>query len=146
MRPPRSWSTSAHPDVGKVLSLSPVSLTLSPNTNGSLSVSLEGVAPGELRPLITLSSSDPSVAAVPSDVTIPPGETTATIRVTAGGVNGRAVITASGAGSTPGSATVDVGPGQGDVSRIVEWIKDASGSWDDPTNWSIGEVPGEAML
>ena len=27
-------------------------------------------------------------------------------------------------------------------SRLAEWIKDASGFWDDPTNWSGGAIPG----
>ncbi len=105
------------------VTLSPLSLTLSPGGGGTLTVSIP--PSGGMNPAITLASSNPSVATVPAEVLIPAGQTSTTIPVTAG-ANGGAIITGSTGGLAPGRAVVAVG------SRLVEWIKDASGVWEDP--------------
>ncbi len=114
------------------LSLSPSGLSLVPGGGGTLTVSMAG-SPGALFPMITLTSSNPAVASVPTQVTIPVGQTSAVIPVTAG-TSGAAIITATVAGHSA-RAVVAVG------GRLVEWIVDTSGSWDDPTKWSINAVP-----
>ncbi|MEZ5291134.1 MAG: PKD domain-containing protein [Vicinamibacterales bacterium] len=117
------------------LVLSPSPLALTPGGGGTLTLSLPAAYAGSgVYPTITLTSSDPSVASVPTTVTIPPGQLGVAIPVTGGGVGG-AVITASGGAFGPGRALVGVG------APIVEWAVDASGTWDTPANWSGGVVP-----
>ncbi|MGE3473298.1 MAG: PKD domain-containing protein, partial [Vicinamibacterales bacterium] len=117
------------------LILSPSPLALAPGGGGTLTVSLPAAYAGTgVYPTITLTSSDPSVASVPATIQIPPGQTSAAIPVTGGGIGG-AVITASGGAFGPGRALVGVG------TTVVEWVVDASGTWDTPANWSGGVVP-----
>jgi hypothetical protein len=72
----------------------------------SASVVLDGPA-GPNGEVVTLESSDPSVASVPASVTVPAGATSATFAITAGAVSqtGLARLTASGGGEM---STVDV--------------------------------------
>ncbi len=122
------------------LFLAPSGLALSPGGAGVLTVTFTGAA-GGLSPAIVLTSSNPAVASVPAEITIPPGQSSAPIPVTAG-ISGGAVITASINGQRQARAVVAVG------GRLVEWISDTSGSWDDPAKWSINAVPaaGDVVL
>jgi N-acetylneuraminic acid mutarotase len=87
--------------------LSPDPLNLLANSSGTMSVTLNAAA-GASGQVVTLSSSNSSVASVPASVTVLPQATTATFQVTAGTSTNNATITASAAGFTSGNGSVVV--------------------------------------
>ena len=115
------------------LSLSPRSLAIA--SGGSAAMTLSASYAGATDFQVLLSSSNTAVATVPAIVTIPAGQTSVTFDVTAQSTNGGALILA-GAGSQSATAIVAVG------SRLVEWVVDASGFWDQGVNWTNGIAPG----
>ena len=94
------------------------SLTLSPSTvtggqNSTGTVTLERVAgPGNI--VVTLTSSNPNVASVPSSVTVTAGTKSKTFTVTTGGVEAATTVTITAtANGTTKTATLTVNPGGG---------------------------------
>jgi hypothetical protein len=103
------------PDTVTIAVAAPRGVTLTPPASSvltfetvTLTVSLESQAPaGGL--LLTLHSSDDTVALPPPDVTVPAGQTSATFDVVTFANAGTASIAASVAGAQPGTATITVG-------------------------------------
>jgi hypothetical protein len=123
------------------LSFAPARLSLAPGAGGVLMLLLPPSFGGALSPVVALTSSDPSVAAVPAEIYPSLGQTSIAVPVTGGGLGG-AVVTASAAGLGAARAIVGVG------ANIVEWAVDASGAWETGSNWSGGAVPtaGDVVL
>jgi hypothetical protein len=91
---------------GSSLSLTPDPLNLLMNAPGTLTVALGAPAPAGGQ-VVNLASLVPTVATVPSTVTVPPNSTSATFTVTPTG-QGVTRISASIPGFRPGLATVNV--------------------------------------
>ncbi|MCU1238636.1 MAG: Ig family protein, partial [Candidatus Solibacter sp.] len=94
---------------GKTITLTPNPLNMSTNTPGSLTVTL-GSPAGPGGQLVALDSSNPTVAAIQSNVMVPQGLGGVNVPVTSGSGTGSATITAIATGYTPGTATVNVAP------------------------------------
>lgn len=92
--------------VSAAISLTPNPLALTINTPGSLTVLLTAPA-GAGGQVVNLTTSNPSVATMQSNVTVPQGSTGANITITPGNV-GSATLTASAAGFGKGSAQANV--------------------------------------
>ena len=83
---------------------SPLNLHTSP---GTLTVTISNAA-GASGQVVALTSSNPSVATVPVNVTIQPSQTSATITVTPGSTLSSTTITGTATGFAQGTATVNV--------------------------------------
>ena len=88
------------------VTLTPNPLTVANNSTGTLTLKLS-VPAATGGQVVILQSSNPSVASVPATATIPENTTGVNVAVTTGGV-GSATITATSAGFSPGSTTVNV--------------------------------------
>jgi hypothetical protein len=95
------------------ITLSPSTLTLTSGP-GVLTVMLTGAPTSPTGLVITLVSSNPSAVAVPSSITIPQGQTSATIAVSPGGTQGTSTISATASGYSAGSASVT-----SNISQII---------------------------
>ncbi len=108
--------TSVDPQVQELDPITPPALTLSPDplqifVGGSSTMDvILGAPAGSGGQVVTLSSSDPTVASVPASVTIAAGNQGAAFQVTAGTNAGSVDITASAAGLATTNATVVVSP------------------------------------
>ena len=89
------------------ISFSPSPLALNANQTGNLILSL-GQAAGSSGVVVNLTSSNTSVATVPTSVTVPSGSSTAVITVTGLLTAGSTTITGTATGFTTGSVTVNV--------------------------------------
>jgi Putative Ig domain/Galactose oxidase, central domain/Kelch motif len=108
--------TSIDPQVLELDPLAPPALTLNPDPlqlfvggSGTMDVIL-GSPAGSGGQVVSLTSSDPTIASVPASVTIAAGNQGIGFRVTAGANPGSVDITASAAGLPSTSATVAVSP------------------------------------
>ena len=108
--------TSADPQVQELDPLTPPALTLSPDPlqlfvggSGTMGVIL-GAPAGSGGQVVTLSSSNSTIASVPASVTIAAGNQGISFQVTAGANVGSVDITASAAGLAATNATVVVSP------------------------------------
>jgi hypothetical protein len=90
------------------ITLSPNPLNLSIGEAAPISVGISSPA-GPNGQLVNLSSSNPAIATVPSNLTIPPGSRSANANVTAV-AGGSIVITASASGLGPATASVNILP------------------------------------
>jgi len=88
------------------ISLTPNPLALTINTTGDLTVLLSAPA-GAGGQVVNLTTSNPSVATVPSNVTVPQGSTGANVTIAPGNA-GHATLTASAAGFETASAIANV--------------------------------------
>lgn len=89
-----------------VIGLSPGTLSVATNGTGTLTITLSAAA-GPGGQAISLSSSNPGTATVPPNVSVPAGQTTASVTVTPVAA-GSATITASASGLISGTAIVTV--------------------------------------
>ena len=103
---PSTVSITAGAPPSLAITFAPNSLGLAATAAGKLTATLSNPA-GAGGQIVNLVSSNASVATVPSNITVPPGSTSANVTVTATGA-GSATITAAAAGFTPGTATVSV--------------------------------------
>ena len=108
--------TSVDPEVQELDPLTPPALTLTPDPlslfvggSGTMDVVL-GAAAGSGGQVVTLTSSNPTIASVPASVTIAAGNQGAAFQVTAGTNAGSVDITASATGLASTNATVVVNP------------------------------------
>jgi Putative Ig domain/Galactose oxidase, central domain len=108
--------TSVDPEVQQLEAFAPPAVTLSPDplnlvvgTSGSMAVILAGAATGNGQ-VVTLASSDSTIASVPASVTVLAGTQGVGFQVTAGANAGSAVISASIPGSPAANASVVVSP------------------------------------
>src|SRR5579863_3607491 len=108
--------TSVDPQVQEMDPLTPPALTLTPDPlqlfvggSGTMDVIL-GAPAGSGGQVVSLTSSDPTVASVPASITIAAGNQGAPVQITAGANAGSVDITASAAGLPSTSATVVVSP------------------------------------
>ncbi|HXS96501.1 MAG TPA: PKD domain-containing protein [Candidatus Limnocylindrales bacterium] len=92
---------------GTTITLTPNPLNVSTGTTGNLTVSL-GTPAGPGGQIVTLFSSNGSIAAVQANVTVPQGLAGVNVPITAGAGIGSTVITALAAGFSPGATTVNV--------------------------------------
>jgi len=106
--------SSVDPEVQQLDAFSPPAVTLFPDPldliiggSGTMNVVLGTAATGNGQ-IVTLTSSNASVASVPASVTVLPGATGASFTVTAGAISGSADINASVAGLPATNATVNV--------------------------------------
>lgn len=91
----------------QTISFSPSPLSVTANATGLLTLTLGQAAPtGGVT--VNLSSSDTTVATVPTSVTVAAGQTSAVVTVTALSKAGSATISGSATGYTSGSVTVTV--------------------------------------
>ena len=89
------------------ISFTPSPLAMSANDAQVLTVVL-GQTAGTNGVVVTLASSDTTIATVPATVTVPSGGTTATFTVTSKAVTGTANITGTASGFTTGTVAVNV--------------------------------------
>jgi hypothetical protein len=88
------------------LSFSPTSLTLIESTTQNITLTLSAPAPsGGLT--FDLATADPTIATVPTQVSVPAGQLSALVAIT-GVAPGSTTLTASTAGVTPATATITV--------------------------------------
>ncbi len=104
----RPCDTSCRVSAPPTLTLSPASLSLPAGTQGNMTVTISQTQ--LVATPVTLASSAPAVASVPTTVTIPAGLTSATFQVTGVSPGGPVGITASVSlpGVTPANASVTV--------------------------------------
>jgi hypothetical protein len=108
--------TSVDPEVQQLDAFAPPAVTLTPDplnlvvgTNGTMDVILASAATGGGQ-VVTLASSDSTIASVPASVTILAGTQGAAFQVTTGAKAGSAIISASIPGSPAANASVVVSP------------------------------------
>jgi len=89
------------------IALGPSPLNLSNGVAGTLVVTLSSPA-GSGGQVVSLVSSNPSVAAVPATVTVPEGLTRANVNVTPAATGGATITASAGTFFTPGTSTVTV--------------------------------------
>ena len=105
---PQAVGTILNDDVSLTITLAPETLNLLTLGSGELTVTINNNA-GPGGQTIDLASDNTSVATVPSSVTIAEGQSSTSINVTAGAIESSTLISASAAGYTGDSSTVNVG-------------------------------------
>jgi hypothetical protein len=108
--------TATDPEVQELDAFGPPAVTLTPDplnlivgASGTLDVFLATAASGDGQ-VVTLTSSNSTIASVPASVTVPAGEQGTPVQVTSGTNSGTATITASITGFPSANAAVIVSP------------------------------------